>query len=83
MNGKNAIKDQKSGRLRAYDTLRLERDEGQLALMGCALALIDLVEERITVACNQHAGHALLSPAIEDLSRARDLVRRAQSTGKQ
>jgi hypothetical protein len=62
--------------------LRREQLEGQLACLGSALVLIQLAEERVGVAI-RYIGHVqLLNPAIEDLSTARNHIRRAQGMVK-
>lgn len=58
--------------------VKREELEGCLALLGNAIAMINLVSTRVGAAV-EIVGHTyLLSPAIEDLSQSRDLIRDAQ-----
>ncbi len=58
--------------------VKREELEGYLANLGGALCLLDLVSTRVGSAV-EIVGHApLLTPAIEDIHRAKVLIRDAQ-----
>jgi hypothetical protein len=63
-------------RLNKIDSKRLEHYEGALGCLGNALILVELVEIRVGLAVPQLPG--LLGPAIDDLGRAKGLIRQGQ-----
>lgn len=63
-------------RLNRCESGRLERCEGALGCLGSALLLMELVEVRVGMAVVSHPG--LLQPAVDDLQRAKGLVRQGQ-----
>lgn len=63
-------------RLNSSESGRLERYEGTLGCLGSALVLMELVEVRVGLAVGSMPG--LLQPAMDDLQRARGLVRQGQ-----
>lgn len=67
-----------SGRLSRDGTAALEELEGELGLLGNALVLLSLVDERIAVTRHHSGLDGLLTPAVEDIERVRMLIRKAQ-----
>ena len=63
-------------RLNRTESGRLERYEGALGCLGSALVLMELVEVRIGLAVGSMPG--LLQPAMDDIQRAKGLVRQGQ-----
>ena len=64
-------------RLPKSESARLEIHEGALGNLASALVLLELVETRVSIASRQLP--ALMQPALEDVRRARSLIRRAQT----
>lgn len=58
--------------------LKREELEGCLASLGSALCMIDLAQTRVGASVEILGHTRLLSPAIDDLSHAKDLIRGAQ-----
>lgn len=63
-------------RLNRCESGWLERKEGALGCLGSALVLMELVEMRVGMAAGSLPG--LLQPAVDDLQRAKGLVRQGQ-----
>lgn len=63
-------------RLNKADSSVLERCEGAMGCLGSALVLVELVEVRVGMAVPHLPG--LLSPALDDLVRAKGLIRQGQ-----
>lgn len=63
-------------RLNKADSRRLEHSEGALGCLGNALMLVELVEVRVGLAASHLPG--LLGPAMDDLGRAKGLIRQGQ-----
>lgn len=62
--------------------IKREQLEGQLACLGTALVIINLVNHRIGSAITYTGLSNMLSPAIEDLDRVKSLLVRTQKTIK-
>lgn len=66
------------GRIANTAEAQREQVEGDLACLGNAIVLLQLVDERIRVAARL-GNQQMLLPAIDDLQRIRNLIARVQS----
>lgn len=61
-------------RLPRYESQLLEEGEGSLALLGNALVLLGLVEERLRAVSRYSGLGYMVNPALEDIARIRILL---------